>query len=243
MGFLMRFQPHPPLEPPLSPARDNAAATLPPATYLTPGTASAIAARRHHAPRESHMKRESRSVACQSERTIITKLFAAMALSRINLLMSGFWHAQWACLPAVLPGGWGAGEWRGRRVLAGAAAGRPAAARLTWWTLPPTYGASGLHKLGQNGRETGRLAPYVLPGRRRRPAWAVHPAARRRLKLPASHKMRPVGHRPNTAGSVARHQEYAWAINGQSGRESVGRAAATRPKLITDAAYGDYILA
>ena len=35
-------------------------------------------------------------------------------------------EAESVCLPAVLPGGWGAGEWRGRRVRAGAAAGRAA---------------------------------------------------------------------------------------------------------------------
>ena len=115
-------------------------------------------------------------------------------------LVLGLWpivpgRAQWqelrgagsACLPAVLPGSWGASEWRGRRVPAGSAAGRAAGGASRMVDTPAGLWRKPHGQNGQNGRETGRLAPYVLPGRRRRPIWAVYPAVRRRLKFLALH--------------------------------------------------------
>ena len=40
---------------------------------------------------------------------------------------------------------------------AGAVAGQRKAARLIWWTLPPTYGASGMGKTGKTGVKPGVL--------------------------------------------------------------------------------------
>ena len=112
-----------------------------------------------------------------------------------------------SCLPAVLPGGWGAGEWRGRRVRAGAAAGRAAGGASHMVDAPGDIWRKRPGQNGQNGRETGRLAPYVLPGRRRRPGWAVHPTARRRLKFLPLHLVRSGGHRSHTA---SRADAWAW---------------------------------
>ena len=60
-------------------------------------------------------------------------------------------------LPDVLPGGWGAGAWRGRRVPAGAAAGRAAGGASHMVDAPPTYGASRPGKAGISGTKRSLL--------------------------------------------------------------------------------------